>query len=302
MLECEFVPGVRGKGAKRVVSEVRRVAAVEVDEERLDYEDEDEELEEGEVRDDECWGKGGATTGRIGVFQAAHDGAGRIAKGSQKPADARRTERGAPTTLAGCVRGPGAKKVTWIVGHSFVHWASKYAYRQVCGRSLGLRSSHHEVHWWGKSGMRWGDLLPWLTKKVSQLGCPDMLVIHLGENDLVKLSGVSLLHLMQRDLEAMRSNLAGACIVWTEFVPRRIWRGALKPAAIERARRKLNRAMRLFCDAHGIKVLAHVGLRLEEPLLFRDDGVHLSHMGNAYYLMEMRDTISLLWNESIWCR
>ncbi|XP_078537157.1 uncharacterized protein LOC144822957 [Lissotriton helveticus] len=244
MLECEFVPGVKGKGAKRVVTEVREVMEDEV----LGYEDEEDELEEG------------------------------------------------------CVRGPGAKTVTWIVGHSFVHWASKLADRQVYCRSLGLRSSHHEVQWWGKSGMRWGELLPWLTKKVSQLGCPDMLVIHLGENDLVRQSGVSLLHLMQRDLEAMKRNLAGACIVWTKFIPRRIWRGALKPAAIERARRKLNRAMRLFCAVHGLKVLAHGGLRLEEPLLFRDDGVHLSHMGNAYYLMELRDLLSFLWNESIWCR
>ncbi|XP_078504002.1 uncharacterized protein LOC144762645 [Lissotriton helveticus] len=257
MLECEFMPGVKGKGAKRVVTEVREWVTPVVEDEMLDYEDEEDELEEGEVREVVSWG---------------------------------------------CVRGPGAKMVTWIVGHSFVHWGSLYADRQVYGRSLGLRSSHHEVQWWGNSGMRWGELLPWLTKKVSQLGCPDMLVIHLGENDLVKQSGVSLLHLMQRDLEAMKHNLAGACILWTEFIPRRIWRGALKPAAIERARRKLNRAMRLFCADHGLKVLAHGGLRLEEPLLFRDDGVHLSHMGNAYYLMKLRDLISFLWNESIWCR
>ncbi|XP_078509656.1 uncharacterized protein LOC144769437 [Lissotriton helveticus] len=204
--------------------------------------------------------------------------------------------------FVGCVCGPGAKTVTWVVGHSFVHWASKYADRQVYGLSLGLRSSHHEVQWWGKSGMRWGELLPWLTRKVSQLGCPDMLIIHLGENDLVKQSGMSLLHLMQRDLEAMKRNLGGACIVWTEFIPRRIWRGALKPAAVERARRKLNRAMRLFCVDQGIKVLAHVGLQLEQALLFRDDGVHLSHVGNAFYLMELRDLINFLWNESIWCK
>ncbi|XP_078496137.1 uncharacterized protein LOC144752059 [Lissotriton helveticus] len=298
MLECEFMPGVKGKGAKRVVTEV---VPLDVQDEWLDYGDEEDELEEGELRESECVDRAKVASATVGVSHEARDGASRATKGTMKPADARRRETDAPATLSGCVRGPGAKTVTWVVGHSFVHWGEKYAARRVYGRNLGLRSSHHEVRWWGKSGMRWGELLPWLTKKVAQLGCPDMLIIHLGENDLVKQSGVSLLHLMQRDLDAMKRNLAGACIVWTEFVPRRIWRGALKPAAVERARRKLNRAMRLFCADKGIHVLAHVGLQLEQPLLFRDDGVHLSHMGNAFYLMELRDLISHLWNESIWC-
>ncbi|XP_078506937.1 uncharacterized protein LOC144767330 [Lissotriton helveticus] len=201
----------------------------------------------------------------------------------------------------GCVGGPGSKTVTWIVGHSFVHWASKYAERQVYGRNLGLKGHLHEVQWWGKGGMRWGALLPWLAKMVPQRGCPDLLIIHLGENDLVQLSGLALLQLMQRDLDVLKGRLAGTCIAWTELVPRKVWRGAMKHGAIERARRKLNRAMRLYCGDNDIKVIAHEGIRLAEPLVFRDDGVHLSQLGNAYYMMEMRDVVSKLWNEAIWC-
>ncbi|XP_078527935.1 uncharacterized protein LOC144802402 [Lissotriton helveticus] len=200
-----------------------------------------------------------------------------------------------------CVGGPGSKTVTWIVGHSFVHWASKYAERQVYGRNLGLKGHLHEVQWWGKGGMRWGALLPWLAKMVPQRGCPDLLIIHLGENDLVQLSGLALLQLMQRDLDVLKSRLAGTCIAWTELVPRKVWRGAMKHGAIEKARRKLNRAMRLYCGDNDIKVIAHEGIRLAEPLVFRDDGVHLSQLGNAYYMMEMRDVVSKLWNEAIWC-
>ncbi|XP_078515108.1 uncharacterized protein LOC144773922 [Lissotriton helveticus] len=203
--------------------------------------------------------------------------------------------------FVGCVGGPGSKTVTWIVGHSFVHWASKYAERQVYGRNLGLKGHLHEVQWWGKGGMRWGALLPWLAKMVPQRGCPDLLIIHLGENDLVQLSGLALLQLMQRDLDVLKGRLAGTCIAWTELVPRKVWRGAMKHGAIERARRKLNRAMRLYCGDNDIKVIGHEGIRLAEPLVFRDDGVHLSQLGNAYYMMEMRDVVSKLWNEAIWC-
>lgn len=186
--------------------------------------------------------------------------------------------------------------------HSFIHWAAKYVEQQVYGRNLGLKSSHHQVQWWGKRGMRWGALLPWLAKMVSQRGCPDLLILLLGENDLIKLSGLALLQLMQRDLEIMKQRMAGTCIAWTELVPRRVWKGALKHGAVEKARRKVNRAMRVFCREKDIKVIANPGLILEEPLLFRDDGVHLSTMGNAYYMMEMRDVVSKLWNEAIWCK
>ncbi|XP_078502436.1 uncharacterized protein LOC144756516 [Lissotriton helveticus] len=206
-----------------------------------------------------------------------------------------------PRPAQGCVGGPGSKTVTWIVGHSFVHWASKYAERQIYGRNLGLKGHLHEVQWWGKGGMRWGALLPWLAKMLPQRGCPDLLIIHLGENDLVQLSGLALLQLMQRDLDVLKGRLAGTCIAWTELVPRKVWRGAMKHGAIEKARRKLNRAMRLYCGDNDIKVIAHEGIRLAEPLVFRDDGVHLSQLGNAYYMMEMRDVVSKLWNEAIWC-
>ena len=113
-----------------------------------------------------------------------------------------------------------AKIKTWIVGHSLVRWAAQYAEQQIYGRSLGLCSKKHEVVWWGKSGMRWGNLLPCLTDLYKlRGGYPDLLIIHLGENDLVKLSGLTLMQYMKRDLEMLKSGWGETDIVWTEFLP-----------------------------------------------------------------------------------
>ncbi|XP_069098624.1 uncharacterized protein [Pleurodeles waltl] len=215
----------------------------------------------------------------------------------------KRVPRSFGDNVGGCVAGPQKDKMTtWLVGHSFVHWVAKFAEKQIYGRSLGLPSRHHEVRWWGKSGMRWGSLLPFITGNLPQWGCPDLLLIHLGENDLVKLSGLTLIQLMQRDLELLKQKLCGTCLVWTEFVPRRAWRGALNHGAIERARKKLNRAMRVFCWAQGIKVLRHGDIKEQEKALFRDDGVHLSQIGNAYYLTELRLMLESVWGVNLWIR
>ncbi|XP_069082245.1 uncharacterized protein [Pleurodeles waltl] len=221
---------------------------------------------------------------------------------------ARKEERGRQVPTAANravphVQGPRSRKmVTWMVGHSFIHWVVKYVEWQICGRSLGLLSCYHKVVWWGKSGMRWGNLLPFLTSMMPNWGCPDMLILHLGENDLVKLSGLTLLQHMQRDLELICQKMHGTCVVWTEFVPRRKWRGAVKHGAIERAQRKLNRAMRVFCWAHGIKVLKHEDITEGDAGLYRANGVHLSELGNAYYLMEMHLIMGDLWSEKMWLK
>ena len=71
---------------------------------------------------------------------------------------------------------------------------------------------------------------------------------------------------------------------------------------MDKARRKLNRAMQVFCDALNIKVLSHTNITEEQEYLYRADGVHLSKFGNAYYLMEVRELLSTLWKENVWCK
>ncbi|XP_069060289.1 divergent protein kinase domain 2B isoform X2 [Pleurodeles waltl] len=100
----------------------------------------------------------------------------------------------------GCVRGPDGSCSVWIVGHSFVRWAEKQAASRHFGTQLGLDGARIRVIWVGKSGMRWGELLVVLSRKIERGICPDLLVIHLGENDLVSLSGIGLLKIMKMDL------------------------------------------------------------------------------------------------------
>ncbi|XP_069071558.1 uncharacterized protein [Pleurodeles waltl] len=159
-----------------------------------------------------------------------------------------------------------------------------------------------KVYWMGKSGMRWGELLYFLSKRLAQGICPDLLVIHLGENDLVALSGIGLLKVMKLDLLRIRKKWAGTHIVWTELVPRRVWRGANSIKDIEKQCRKVNREMHSFCHSEGFSVLQHGEIVHGDVALFRQDGVHLSFLGNEHYLLELRMKLSELLGENLWDR
>lgn len=203
--------------------------------------------------------------------------------------------------LGGIKHSLSTKRCTWIIGHSFVKWANTFAEQQIYGCALGLPSKGHEVLWKGKGGMRWEGLFPMLSEMSLSRGFPDLLIIHLDENDLVPLSGLSLLKRMKLDLAVIKNNWSSTSVVWTEFVFRRYWRGARNHASVEKAHRKLYRAMKVFCQGMGLTILSHANITGKEGHLFREDGVHLSQLGQSYYLLEIRDFLANFWNEELWC-
>ncbi|KAJ1113005.1 hypothetical protein NDU88_001265 [Pleurodeles waltl] len=73
-----------------------------------------------------------------------------------------------PRRRVGCVGGPDKVCAVWIVGHSFVRWAEKQAASQHFGRQLGLDGTRIKISWVGKSGMRWGELLCVLAKRMER--------------------------------------------------------------------------------------------------------------------------------------
>lgn len=172
------------------------------------------------------------------------------------------------------------RKEIWLCGHSLVKWAGIQAEGRPMGRQLGIPYDVARVHWAGKGGMCWAQLLPVLCQLDRERGAPDVLFIHLGENDLVQSTGLSLLRSMKRDLEWIRNRWPRAKIVWSALLPRRIWRGARKPRAIDKARREVNREVYDFCVSKGIRPLYHEDITFNSPALFRGDGVHLSFLGN----------------------
>ncbi|XP_053157780.1 uncharacterized protein LOC128347333 [Hemicordylus capensis] len=188
------------------------------------------------------------------------------------------------------VRGAGGAAApvrVLLCGHSLVFWAYKRASASRFGTQLGL-GQQSRVSWLGMQGMLWGQLLPTLLDYVYRCSCPDILVVHLGENDLGKRSGLSIIQQASSDFGSLRDRFPGMRIVWVEWLQRRVWRGVHSLRGVERARRKASKAIGRLVLEDGGWVLAQPSLSASLPHLFRPDGVHLSVQGCDLYLSNIQ--------------
>nr|XP_033790870.1 uncharacterized protein LOC117355893 [Geotrypetes seraphini] len=164
----------------------------------------------------------------------------------------------------------------WIVGHSFIHWAAERSAIRSGGRHLGLSHQGLHVSWWGQRGMRWSQLLLLLERLRSRPRHPDLLLLHLGGNNVDACSGKDLVNLIKDDLRVVLDWFPGVLLIWSDIVPRprclasRRWtRGLLK----------LNRQVGKWVVSHGGMQLLHEWVDVSCAGLFHTDGVHLSAVG-----------------------
>ena len=83
-----------------------------------------------------------------------------------------------------------------IMGHRYVFWAARYVTTSPWGSNLGLYVRAH-IEWRGHRGMLWNQLCHAPTYGQHS---PQVLVIHLGGNDLMRHPGKPLIIDVLRDL------------------------------------------------------------------------------------------------------
>ena len=76
---------------------------------------------------------------------------------------------------------------------------------------------------------------------------PDVLVVHLGGNDLVKQSSKSIITDIIRDLHSWKTAHPGIQIVWSTIIHRMVWRADCSPHCINKARQTVNKEIAQWC-------------------------------------------------------
>ncbi|XP_062987668.1 uncharacterized protein LOC134402235 isoform X1 [Elgaria multicarinata webbii] len=187
-----------------------------------------------------------------------------------------------------------------VCGHSFIFWAGRRAARTSMGSQLGL-SRIASVQWLGKRGMKWEHLLNTLFQQRVRSPPPQVLLVHLGGNDLGLLKSKALILQVIADFNAIRQRWPETMIIWSCMLPRLNWRAAKDQSAMEKARREVNR--QVYKD-----LLKFRDVSIQHPLivkarreLYREDGVHLSDHGNDLFLWQLQkglqDAILCRWGE-----
>lgn len=149
-------------------------------------------------------------------------------------------------------------------------------------------SQYAKVMWLGRRGMRWERLLPTLFQQHASCSPPQVLLIHLGGNDMGLLKGKALILQARADFQTIRQWWPGVVIVWSCMLPRFNWKEGIDHKVMERARKKVN--AEIFNDLlrHGDFSIQHQAIGLSRRELYRQDGIHLSDIGNDIFLGDLQ--------------
>ncbi|KAJ1202549.1 hypothetical protein NDU88_006347 [Pleurodeles waltl] len=121
-----------------------------------------------------------------------------------------------------------APHVVWVFGHSFVRRA---AYRvQQLHEPNPVASQDVAFRWCGVGGMGIAQLqqLVALARRFEGLQFPDLIVIHLGGNDLVHMGRNALREAIFLKITKLAEQYPNAPIAWSHMVPRCKWGPGIK--------------------------------------------------------------------------
>ncbi|XP_072309580.1 uncharacterized protein [Eucyclogobius newberryi] len=190
------------------------------------------------------------------------------------------------------------QKNVWICGHSLIYWAESRAKSPEVGMQLGMDPSRVTLWWRGTQGMTWSQLLPQLHQLKVLWPNPDVLIVHLGGNDLND-SPTDLLTAVRRDLASIRSIFPRCLLVWSHILPRRAWRHSNDSHEVDLVRTTVNRRIHSVLTELGGVSLAHDNIRCGANTgLYRADGVHLSPKGIDVFNLNLQDLLEK-WDQEV---
>lgn len=157
---------------------------------------------------------------------------------------------------------------------------------------LGMDPNKVTIWWKGTQGMTWPQLLPQLHQLKVTWPNPDVLIIHLGGNDLSTDSPTGLLASVKKDLTSIKSIFPQCILVWSNILPRRVWRHSTDSHEVDLVRTTVNRRIQTIVSDLGGFSLTHDNIRCGTNTgQYRTDGVHLSHKGIDLFNLNLQDLL-----------
>ncbi|XP_016298678.1 uncharacterized protein LOC107655626 [Sinocyclocheilus anshuiensis] len=173
---------------------------------------------------------------------------------------------------------PDEIKNVWIFGHSLVFWAEKRATSPEYGVQLGMHPDSVRIWWKGVQGMTWQQLVPLLLQRKDNWPKPDVLIIHLGGNDISTTAPEAFIETVKKDMSSLKSIFPKCLLVWSSILSRQSWRGTEASKEMDIIRMAINKSICKIMTELGGSALRH-GNIMPSSGLYRPDGIHLSGNG-----------------------
>ncbi|XP_040211959.1 nuclear factor 7, ovary-like isoform X7 [Rana temporaria] len=158
---------------------------------------------------------------------------------------------------------PQKVKQIWIVGNSVISSAAKDAKNFPYGENLGFEPENAIIRWMGKSGMQWKGLLPSLNRRFTELGAPDVIIIHLGGSDLGHTNNQKIVLSAKFSMSILVRRCPNTTFIWSSILPRKEW--LMTPKDFHR--KKLSMSLADVFEASRFKVIWHNDIeeKFEDP-------------------------------------
>lgn len=181
------------------------------------------------------------------------------------------------------------RPAVWIVGDSYIRRASERA-RVSIGKNLDLPV---DITWFGVGGLRWGSFVSRLDSLLRSRPAPDVLVVHVGGNDLGKVKGTRLASMMKWNLGQVHENYPNLKLVFSCITERRVWRCG-RPYQLNHQRAFLNNVMSAFMGSLGGVSIRHPEIKHNWEGMFLADGVHLTDIGHDIFNRNLQGVIRMV--------
>lgn len=170
----------------------------------------------------------------------------------------------------------------WVFGSSIVKHAFTQARASAEGTDLGLENV--SIWWQGYSGLNLARGLRKLKTLLKVEGPPEILIIHLGGNDIGH-SGLKLIKdAIVRLFNFITHKMPYTRIVWSQILPR------AQCKELEKGRKRVNTVAVKLAKSRGGFYLGHPKITMD-PKLISQDGVHLTSEGNIQFFRDMKKGI-----------
>lgn len=166
-------------------------------------------------------------------------------------------------------------------------WAFVHARCSYDGPHLDLQRQAATVWWQGKGGLRWCHVCRTIRTLLTFEDAPDLLVLHVGGNDLGLVKLGDLRHSISHILGQLRLLLPSTRFIYSQILPRLVWRNETKHFAIEQARKRINSFVASYILRTGGGYIRYPDI-CEQTSFFRVDGTHLSVLGNELFLYRLQ--------------
>ena len=135
---------------------------------------------------------------------------------------------------------------------------------------MGLQRLKASVWWQGRSRVGIGVLKKQNNIMLTYEDKPKFLVLHVGVNDIGRLKTSDLREELKSKISWLKRILPNTCIIWSQILPRALWRYSEEKKAMERCRYRINNAVAKFVLSSGGRYIRHPDILKHQAISFSD--------------------------------